>query len=114
MDELSDDKSIDGKISLHDSTVEESSDFHSHDDREIIQETNWLREDPKIRVKDFMLVKFLTKKTVIYNIGKVEDIDSVVVSYNIQFMGKDKKEIFIFHWKMISVIEKNGIIIKLS
>lgn len=105
---LSDDESIDGKISLHDSTDEESFDLHAHDDDdgEIAQEINWLTEDPKIVV--------LTKKTIVYYIGRVEDIDSDMESYHIQFMRKDEKEKFHFPQEIdFSVVEKNEIIMKL-
>ena len=43
-----------------------------------------------------MLVKFLTKKTIVYYFGRVEDIDSNVEIYQIQFIKKDGKENFHF------------------
>ena len=70
-----------------------------------------MTEDPKIRVNDFMLVKIFMKKTTVYDIGKVEDIDSDMESY-IQFMYEKEK----FHYLLendFSVVEKNKIIIKL-
>ena len=57
--------------------------MHTHDGSEIAQEINWLTEDPKIGVNDFVLVQFLTKKTIVYYIGRVEDIDSDMESYHI-------------------------------
>lgn len=73
-----------------------------------------MTEDPKIGVNDFVLVKFLTKKTIVYYTGRVEDIDSDMESYHIQFMRKDEKEKFHFpHENDFSIVQNTEIIMKL-
>lgn len=48
---------------------------HTRDDSEFAQEVNWLAGDPKTARSDLVLVKFLAKKTIVYYISRVEDID---------------------------------------
>lgn len=55
--------------------------MHTHNDSEIAQETTWLTEDSKIGVNDFMFIKFLIKKTIVYYIGRFGTIDSGMESY---------------------------------
>ena len=81
---------------MRDFTDKDSFNFYTNDGNEITQEINWLIEYTKRGMTDFMLVKFLTKKTIVYYFGRVEDIDSNVEIYQIQFIKKDGKENFHF------------------
>ena len=71
-----------------------------------------MTEDPKVGMNDFVLVKFLTKKTTVYYIGRVVDIDSDMQSHSV----REKESETFFHFSLendSSIVEKSENIIKL-
>lgn len=111
-DEFSDSE---GSISLHDTSDEEIFDHQIHDDTEIAQEIDWMEDEPNIGENEFVLVKFHTKRSIVYYIARVESIDSDTESYYVKFMRKDIKGKFNFPQQDdCSMIEKTDIIMKLQ
>lgn len=77
-----------------------------------LKEINWVEESVKIEKGDFVLVKFCTKKSVVYYAGKIHNSDSD--EFEVQFMRKKLGCKFVFpEQEDISYVEKRDIILKL-
>jgi hypothetical protein len=81
---------------------------------ENIQEIDWKKDKPNIGLNDFVLVKFLTKKSIVYYVGRVESKEDYMESFKILFMRKNEKGNFIFPQETdCSIIDQDDIIAKL-
>jgi hypothetical protein len=109
------------KFQIHESTDEETSiSVHDTSDDSIdnvhenIQEIDWKKDKPNIGLNDFVLVKFLTKKSIVYYVGRVESKEDYMESFKILFMRKNEKGNFIFPQETdCSIIDQDDIIAKL-
>lgn len=80
-----------------------------------LEEVTWTQDKNKIEINDFVLVKFCTKKSILYYVGKVRshEYDD---GFDIQFMRKKEtcSTFFFPEQEDISYVEKEDIILKLS
>lgn len=80
-----------------------------------LEEVTWTQDKHKIEINDFVLVKFCTKKSILYYVGKVRshEYDD---GFDIQFMRKKEtcSTFFFPEQEDISYVEKEDIILKLS
>ena len=71
-------------ISLHNTSDEETFDYNVHDAMEIAQEYDWMEDKPNIGTNDFVIVKFPTKRSILYYVTRVENTEN----YNVKFCEK--------------------------
>lgn len=98
--------------------IEESDDdlnISSSASDETVQEINWAHDSVKIEINNFVLVKFCTKKSILYYVGRVcgSEYDN---GFDISFMRKKGScsTFFFPEQEDISYIEKQDIVLKLS
>ena len=99
-------------ISVHDTSddsIETNVNIHEN-----IQEIDWKTDKPNIGLNDFVLVKFLTKKSVVYYVGRVESKEDDMQNFKIMYMRKNEKGNFTFPQETdCSIVDKDDIIAKL-
>lgn len=107
------------KASKQKKMQDETSDEDEVDDKELCQESGESDldfdvedEDSEIKLGDFVLVKFATKKTIKHFVGRVEKILSAD-EYSVNFLRKGKNDKFTFPNELdISDIMSDDIITK--